>query len=67
MLNTFTTIFAITKISNEVIEFWMDFDDDENISKSVALQKALSHYASDFWNFFEITANVSSLVVVFEF
>ena len=37
MLNTFTTIFAITKISNEIIESWMDFDDDENIPKSVAL------------------------------
>jgi hypothetical protein len=37
MLNTLSTIFAITKILNEIIEFWMDIDDDENISKSVAL------------------------------
>ena len=67
MLNTLSAIFAITKILNEVIEFWMDIDDDERISKSVALLKALSHYASDFWNFFEIIASISSLVVVFEF
>ena len=67
ILNGLIFIFSCFKVINELFELLMDVDENDNKGTYLIVINALKAYYDNYWNLFEISSYICSLIVTILF